>query len=115
MLGAAFGASSGVLPGVEASVSWKDFDLYIESEYFIDSHDHHQNLFSGWNELGWRPQPKLRFALVRQKTRTIDDGRSAEFGGLIQISPTPALTLGFNMFNPFSDSIYLILSVSVQN
>jgi hypothetical protein len=107
------GSSSGVAPGLEASVSWRSFDVYLESEYFIDRHDHHRNYLSSWSELGWRPLPPLRLALTTQRTRTVDEGRDVQRGALVQWTLQRGATLGLNFFNPGSWRRYTIASLSL--
>ena len=114
ILGAVYGDNSGVAPGLEASVSWKDFDFYTESEYYIDHHNHHRNYLTAWNEIGWRPIPPLRLALVTQRTRTVDEGRDVQRGALLQWTLKRGATLGINFFNPTSERRYTIGSLAVQ-
>lgn len=114
ILGAVYGDNAGVAPGLEASVSWKDFDFYTESEYYIDHHDHHRNYLTSWNEIGWRPIPPLRLALVTQRTRTVDEGRDVQRGALLQWTLKRGATLGLNFFNPTSDRRYTIGSIAFQ-
>ncbi|WP_374515930.1 hypothetical protein [Niveibacterium sp.] len=114
IFGAVYGDNSGVAPGLEASVSWRDFDFYSESEYYIDHHNHHRNYLTAWNEIGWRPIPPLRLALVTQRTRTVDEGRDVQRGALLQWTLKRGATLGINFFNPTSERRYTIASVAVQ-
>jgi len=114
ILGAVYGDNAGVAPGLEASVSWKDFDFYTESEYYIDHHDHHRNYLTSWNEVGWRPLPPLRVALVTQRTRTVDEGRDVQRGALLQWTLKRGATLGINFFNPASDRRFTIASLAFQ-
>lgn len=114
ILGVVYGDQSGVSTGLEASVTWKQFDFYSESEYFIDHANYHNNYFSAWNEIGWRPVEPLRLAIVTQRTRTVDDGKDVQRGLLIQWTLKRGATLGINFFNPNSWRAYTIASLAVQ-
>ena len=37
LLGGVWGTTQGFVPGLEATVAWKKFDFYVESEYVSDS------------------------------------------------------------------------------
>lgn len=112
IVGALFGAARGVVPGVEASIGWKAFDIYIEAEYVHDTAQNSASYYYAWSELGWKPVEWLRVGLVGQRTHTIDDGRDLQRGVFGQLTIGKA-TLGVYAFNPDSAARYVIVSLGV--
>jgi len=55
LLGGAWGTTQAFVPGLEASVAWKQLDFYIEAEYVRDIHARADSYFYAWSELGFRP------------------------------------------------------------
>jgi hypothetical protein len=113
IVGAMFNAARGVVPGVEASMAWRDFDAYIEAEYVNDRAHPGSSYYYAWSELAWRPTQWLRLGLVGQRTRTIDVGRDFERGLFAQVTIDRA-TLGVYAFNPGSSARYIIASLGVR-
>ncbi|GAA5176069.1 hypothetical protein GCM10025771_09840 [Niveibacterium umoris] len=114
IFGVVFGDYQGVAPGLEASLAWKDFDFYTESEYYIDHRSSRLHYFSAWNEIGWRPIAPLRIAMVTQRTRLLHLERDVQRGALLQWTLKRGATLGLNFFNPGSDRRFTIFSLSTQ-
>lgn len=113
IVGGLFGAARGVVPGVEASVAWRDFDFYVEAEYVRDLDDASASYFYSWSELGWRPLPWLRVGLAGQRTKVVASDRELQAGVFAQATAGPA-TLGLFAFNPDSGSRYLIVSLGIR-
>ena len=113
IIGGLFGAARGVVPGLEASIGWRTFDIYVEAEYVRDLDESSASYFYSWTELGWRPVEWLRVGLVGQRTHTIDTGRDLQRGIFGQLTFGKA-TLGVFAFNPDSGSRYVIVSLGVQ-
>lgn len=55
MLGVAFGTLRGIVPALEASVSWRALDASIEAEYVRDLDDRERSFLYAWSELGVSP------------------------------------------------------------
>jgi len=113
IIGGLFGAARGVIPGVEASVGWRSFDIYVEAEYVHDLADSSASYTYSWSELGWKPADGLRVGLVGQRTHTVDTGRDFQRGVFGQVSAGPA-TLGIYAFNPDSGSRYFIAALGLR-
>jgi len=107
IVGGLFGAARGVVPGVEASVAWREFDVYIEAEYVYDLNDHSASYTYAWSELAWKPTPWLRIGLAGQRTKVVDTGRDFQRGVFAQFT-VGKVTLGLYGFNPDSGSRYFI-------
>lgn len=112
MLGGLFGSARGVVPAVEASVSWRKVDLYVEAEYVHDLDDSSASYFYAWTELGWRPVESIRIGLVGQRTRIVANDRDFQRGVFGQVMLGKA-TIGLYAFNPESGSRYVILSLGL--
>ena len=112
IIGGLFGAARGVVPGLEASIGWRTFDIYVEAEYVRDLDESSASYFYSWTELGWKPVEWLRVGLVGQRTHTIDNGRDLQRGIFGQLAFGKA-TLGVYAFNPDSGSRYVIVSLGV--
>ena len=113
IIGGLFGAARGVVPGLEASIGWRTFDVYVEAEYVRDLDESSASYFYSWTELGWKPVEWLRVGLVGQRTHTIDNGRDLQRGIFGQLTFGKA-TLGVYAFNPDSGSRYVIVSFGAQ-
>jgi len=113
IIGGLFGAARGVVPGLEASIGWRSFDVYIEAEYVRDLDEISASYYYSWTELGWKPLEWLRVGLVGQRTHTIDTGRDLQRGIFGQVVVGKA-TLGVYAFNPDSGSRYVIVSLGLE-
>jgi len=113
LIGALFGETHGVVPGVEAAVAYRDVDAYIEAEYVYDRGNHSDSYFYAWSEIGWKPVQWLRVGLAGQRSHEIENGRDLQRGAFIQLI-LDKVTLGLYGFNPDSGSRYLIVSLGAQ-
>lgn len=113
IVGAMFDGARGVVPGVEASIAWREFDAYVELEYVDDRAQPGGSYYYAWSEVAWRPNDWLRIGLVGQRTRTIDVGREWERGIFGQVT-IDRVTLGVFAFNPGSSARYLIGSLGMR-
>ena len=113
ILGVLFGAGRGVIPGVEASVAWRQLDAYVEAEYVDDRRQPGSRYFYSWTEIGWTPHEWLRVGLVGQRTHTVDTGRELQFGAFAQFI-VQKLTFSIYAFNPDSSARYAIGALSVS-
>jgi len=99
IIGGAWRAIHATIPGVEASVAFGRFDVYVEAEYVHDHAHHTDNYIYAWSELGFKPQEWLRIGVVGQHTRAYGGDRDVQRGPFAQVSWGPA-TLGAYWFNP---------------
>lgn len=113
IVGALFGSAHGVVPGLEASVAWREVDFYTEIEYVYDRTDSSASYWYAWSELGWKPAEWLRVGLAGQRTRVVATGRELQRGVFAQVFIGKA-TLGVWAFNPDSGSNYTIVSLGVR-
>jgi len=113
MAGAVFGKTSGIAPGLEASLAWRKLDVYIEAEYVADLNDKGDSFFYSWNELGYTPRTWLRVGLVTQRTRAYRQDSDLVPGLFAQFRMGKA-TLGAYFFKPGSDDAVTSVSVAVS-
>jgi len=101
LLGGAWGSTQAWIAGLEATASWRRWDVYLESEYVCTHGGLADSYLYAWTELGFRPLPWLRVGLAGQRTRLYGGTRQYQRGPLLQASQGP-LTLGVYWFNPGS-------------
>jgi hypothetical protein len=107
LLGGAWGTTRAFIPGLEASVAWKQLDFYVEAEYVRDSSDRSESYFYAWSELGWRPVEWLRVGVAGQRTRAYSNDRDIQRGPFAQVTWGPVTVGGF-WFNPGSrDQVFV--------
>jgi hypothetical protein len=99
MAGVVFGQTDGFAPGLEWTLSWKDFELYSESEYLFDAESSENNFFYAWSELSWYAQPWLRFGLSVQRTRLHESEREVDRGLFVGAAwgPVELVVYAFNL------------------
>jgi len=112
LLGGAWGTVHAFVPAVEASVSWREFDFYIEAESVRDNHEHSDSYYYAWSELGYRPAEWLRFGLAAQRTRAYGGERDIQRGPFAQLTWN-RITLGGFWFNPGSKDQVFVASLGV--
>jgi hypothetical protein len=111
--GAMFGAARGFVPGVEATLGWRDFDAYVEAEYVDNRAEPGTRYWYAWTEIGWKPVEWLRVGLAAQRTRTVASSLALQRGVLAQLIYRK-LTLSAYAFNPDNASRYAIFALGVQ-
>lgn len=110
LLGGAWGTVQAFVPGVEASVGWRRFDVYVEGEYVRDNKERTDSYWYAWSELGFRPVEWLRIGLVGQRTRAYGGERDIQRGPFAQLT-FGAFTLGGFWFNPGSEDQVFVGSI----
>lgn len=99
LLGGAWGTVQAFVPGVEASVGWRQLDFYLEGEYVRDNKDRNDSYWYAWSELGYRPVEWLRVGLAGQRTLAYGGERDIQRGPFVQLT-WRNFTLGGYWFNP---------------
>ena len=113
IVGVLFGAARGVVPGVEARVTWRSFDAYVEAEYVDDRRQPGTRYYYSWSEVGWTPVEWLRIGVAGQRTKTVDNGRDFQLGAFAQVT-VQRLAFSLYAFNPDSSARYVIGAVSAS-
>jgi hypothetical protein len=110
LVGGAWGAVQAFVPGVEASVGWRRFDVYLEGEYVRDTRDQASSYWYAWTELGFRAAEWLRVGVAGQRTRAYGGDRDIQRGPFAQLTLGP-FTLGAFWFNPGSSDQVVVGSL----
>jgi len=117
MFGAVIGDTNGVIPAIEATLSFRRFEAYTEGEYVIDVDDRADRFLYNWFEASVWASEWLRAGLVTQRTRTFQlPGRSqrdVQRGVLAGVS-FRQLEGAVYFFNPGSDDLYVVASIGVS-
>jgi hypothetical protein len=112
MLGAVFGATAGIAPGVKASLDWRKLEAYGENEYVIDANSRGDSFFYNWSELTLAPAEWFGFGLVTERTRVYRSDREINRGGMARISVTH-MDITAYLFDPDKDKRF-VLAVEVK-
>jgi hypothetical protein len=112
LLGGAWGATQAFVPGLEASVAWRQLDFYVEAEYVRDIHVRADSYFYAWSELGFRPVEWLRAGMAGQRTNIYGGGRDIQRGPFAQLT-WERVTIGGYWFNPGTSEQVLVGMIGV--
>jgi hypothetical protein len=113
MLGIAFGNTSGIIPGLEATVSWSALELYTETEWLIDPGDAANNFIYTWSDLTYAPLDHFYFGLSGQRTRTIDTGFEIE-RGIVAGYYNDWLTISAYTYNIGTEDFFFLFNTAVS-
>ena len=112
LLGGAWGTTQAFVPGLEASVAWKQLDIYIEAEYVRDIHARTDSYLYVWSEVGFRPVEWLRAGIAGQRTNIYGGGRDIQRGPFAQLTWN-RVTIGGYWFNPRSSEQIFVGMIGV--
>jgi hypothetical protein len=112
MLGAVFGDTDGVAPGLQLSLSWWKLNLSSENEYVFDAGDGSDSFFYNWSELTLAPADSFWFGLVTQRTRVYQTDREIQRGVMAGFS-VKRLTFNGYVFNPEDDKPRFVFAAAV--
>jgi hypothetical protein len=113
VLGGAWGTTQAFVPGLEASVTWRKLDFYVEAEYVRENHERTNSYFYAWSELGFRPVEWLRVGLAGQRTIAYGGDRELQRGPFAQLT-WGRITIGGFWFNPGSSDQVFVGSIGAQ-
>ncbi len=113
MIGGVVGLSDGIAPGLEVTFNYKGFELYSESEYYVDFETRENNFLYTWTDLTYSPTDWLWLGISGQRTRLyqtdLDIQRGLLVGGGLK---NWELTSYF--YNLGFDYTFFLLAVSVS-
>lgn len=112
IVGGAWGPLQAFIPGVEASLSWGRFDVYVEAEFVRDANARENDYNYSWNELGFKASEQVRLGLAGQRTRSYGVDREFQRGPFVQLSWKRA-TLGAYWFNPGSHEQVFVGAIGI--
>jgi hypothetical protein len=86
MIGGVFGRTTGIAPGCEASLTYKELQLSISNEYVFDTTHKSGNFYDTWPQLTYSPLSSFRAGLVAQRTRAFHTRLDVQRGFLVGVS-----------------------------
>ncbi len=111
MLGLIAGDLVGIAPGLEMTLGFHSFELYSESEYFIDPVSPDNDYFYMWTDLTWSPKEWLWVGLSGQRTRLYETDVDIQHGVLLGGGYKDWELSGY-LYNPGSEDLFFITSVT---
>ena len=111
MAGLVFGNTNGVGPGLELDASYGILDFYSETEYIIDFSSNENNFLYTWGEIGVSPLKRFRTGISYQRTKLYQSQFDVQRGPFAEYQVWK-FTVGAYYFDPFSNSAYVIASLS---
>jgi len=112
MIGGVGGNTDGVVPAIEATLSFRRLELYVEGEYVIDVGDARNRYLYNWSEASLRVTDWLRLGGASQRTRVIRQPRDVQPGLLAGVS-IKKVDGTLYVFNPGCSDQYVVASVSI--
>jgi hypothetical protein len=85
MIGGIFGRTTGIAPGVDASLTYKKFQLSVSNEYVFDTGDKAGNFYYSWPQLTYSALEWLKFGLVAQHTKAFQTKANLQPGFFVGI------------------------------
>jgi hypothetical protein len=113
MVGVVFGNTDGAAPGLEATLSWKTFELYSENEYVFDAEGAEGDFFYSWSQLSWQALSWLTVGLSTQRTRMYDSELAID-RGLFATVAAGAVEISLFGFDLDGEDPFAILSVGLS-
>jgi hypothetical protein len=112
MVGAVFGRTDGVAPGLELDFIWKALEVYVEAEYVFDFDGADEGFFYMWSELTVSPVEWFAFGLVAQRTRAYETDVEVDRGLLVGFY-VGSVSATVYLFNLDRDDPYVMVGVGV--
>ena len=112
MLGGVAGLSNGIAPGLELTVTYKNFELYSEMENLFDLKDSENNFYYNWADLTYSPTDWLWFGISGQRTRLFQTELDIQRGLLVGVR-LKNFELNTYVYN-IGDDPFLILTLSAS-
>ena len=112
MLGGVAGLSNGIAPGLELTVTYKNYELYSEMENLYDLKDSENNFYYNWADLTYSPTDWLWFGISGQRTRLFQTELDIQRGLLVGVR-LKNFELNTYVYN-IGDDPFLILTLSAS-
>lgn len=111
MLGLVIGETSGFAPGLEMTLGFHSFELYSESEYFVDPGTAENDFFYMWTDLTWSPTDWIWVGLSGQRTRLYESDVDIQHGFLLGGGFKNWEFSGY-LYNPGNEDLFFLASLS---
>lgn len=112
MVGAVFGHTQGVAPGLELDLVWKILEFYAEAEYVFDTDGRDESFFYIWSEFTANPTEWLSFGIVVQLTAAYQTDTEVDWGPLLGLH-VGLVTATVYVFNLDTDDPYVMIGVGI--
>jgi hypothetical protein len=86
MIGGVFGRTTGIAPGGETSLTYKEVQLSYSNEYVFDTTHKSGNFYYIWPQLTYSPSSWFRVGLVAQRTKAFHTSLDIQRGFLVGVS-----------------------------
>lgn len=113
IVGAVFGNTNGIAPGLLWELSWWKLNLYTESEYLFDFSSKENNFYYAWAELTIAPADWMWLGITVQRTRLYETDLDVQRGITIGFTEK-ILSVGAYVFNLGWDDPFGVVSVEVE-
>jgi len=113
MVGGLVGRTDGIVPALEADLTFGPLEAYGEAEYVFDLSDVSSRFFYMWSELSVSPTEWLRAGLVTQRTHVYQTARDIQRGLLVGVS-FKKIEGTVYFFNPGADDHFTVVSLGVS-
>ena len=113
MIGIVIGNTDGIAPGLELDATYGIFDYYSETEYLFDFSSSENNFLYTWGEIGVTPFSSFRTGISYQRTKLYQSQFEVQRGVFAEYSFWK-ITTGVYYFDPFSNSQFVIASLSID-
>ena len=111
MVGIVAGELNGMAPGLEMTIGFKSFELYSESEYFLDFNNSEDNFLYTWTDLTWSPFEWGWIGISGQRSRLYETDVDIQ-RGLLAGGGFRNWEFSGYLYNPATDDTYIIASIS---
>jgi hypothetical protein len=110
MLGAVFGRTDGIAPGLEADLGWRRFSWYVEGEYLFDAHSSDDDFFYSWSTLTYGFTDWLRAGLVTERSKLVDTDFGLQRGLALEVTRAH-LSFSLYAYDLGTDDSYAVVSL----
>jgi hypothetical protein len=112
MIGAVFGDTRGVAPGYEATLAWRNLELYTEGEFLIDANDTSDSFFYTWTEASFYPVEWFRVGVAIERTKAYETDFELQHGLLVGFQ-NENLNFTTYVFNP-EDAPVIVVGIGID-
>lgn len=113
MIGGVVGNSDGMAAGLEITVTYKNFELYTESENFFDFESRDNNYFYNWTDFTYSPTDWLWVGISGQRTRLYQTDLDIQRGILVGAA-LKSLELSAYCYNIGFDDPFVLVTLSAS-
>jgi hypothetical protein len=114
MVGGVFGDSTGIAPGYNISLSYQQFELSAQGEYFFDASKRANDFFYDWAEGSCSPTKWLRVGIVIERTQVLGADSDVRRGPFIGFKRDDKFDFTTYWLSPGSNESAFVFAVTVN-